>query len=79
MIAPPKTTPEYMYGAWIDCLVWAVSNDKVIDQYKRDTKSGFVPPNTPIERMIDEATGHGKAEVEKFVEWFNVNIWGDCT
>ena len=35
------------------------------------------PPKTPIEAMIDQATGAARAEAEEFVEWFNREVWGE--
>ena len=34
---------------------------------------------TPLDQMIDDATGANAAIVSKFVSWFNENIWGDIT
>lgn len=78
MIAPPPTTPAYMFGAWLDCLRWAIAEPEILERYRRETGSTWRPASTPIDRAIDEATGRGKLEVEKFVAWFNVQIWGAC-
>jgi hypothetical protein len=43
-------------------------------------KTGLVLPSQPrsaIEAMIDNATGVDRKFVDAFVDWFNVNVWGE--
>ena len=60
--------------AWRDCLVWASSDGDVLQMFLDET--GMKLPTSGLDRMIDEATGNDKRIAEKFVEWFNENIWG---
>ena len=77
MTGPPDSTPEYMYPAWASCLMWAIGHDGCLDQFRQDTGTSWVPPANAIEIAIDAATGHGEDVAESFVEWFNVNVWGE--
>ncbi len=64
--------------AWRDCLTWAIAEPQVLAEYTRDTGATIMPaPTSPIERMVDDATGAQRKSVEDFMAWFNVNIWGD--
>ena len=35
------------------------------------------PGRTPLDRMVDEATGADKAFLEAFAAWMNANVWGE--
>lgn len=65
--------------AWRDCLAWALESPEVATEYERETgrKLAKLLPSSPIEQMIDAATGNQPTEaVNHFVDWFNANIWG---
>ncbi len=65
-----------MLQAWMDCLHWAIGDEKILDSFSADTGCRYHAPATPLDKMIDDATGHGKDFIEKFIPWFNENIWG---
>ena len=67
-----------MAVTWRDCLVWAASEDGFRARFEADT--GMKLPkssSSPLDKMIDEATGFDKAIAEAFIDWFNENVWGD--
>lgn len=74
--AMPRDTPDFMVGAWLSCLQWAIGVDDIRASFEQETGMRFVRARTPIDSMIDEATGIHEAYIRQFVEWFNVNIWG---
>jgi len=63
-----------MAQAWVDCLRWACTFPPHIKAYTEAT--GYQPLRSPIERMIDSATGADRAEAERFIRWFHANVWG---
>jgi hypothetical protein len=65
-----------MAGAWAAALHAAVCNADMMHSFRSDTGSFWEPGITPIERMIDEATGVDFAFVIQFIRWFNLNVWG---
>ena len=73
----PATTPDYMAGAWYDCLSWAIGEPKVREDFEKATGHRWVPPRNGIEAAIDKATGADKAYIDAFVKWFNECVWGD--
>lgn len=72
----PADTPDYMAQAWVDCLHSAIGNDKIRAAFEAATGNTYTPPKSGLDRMIDEATGHGSAYVKAFIEWANENVWG---
>ena len=54
---PPPSTPDYMYGAWLDCLRWVISQPEAIARFRRDTGIKYAPPRNAIEAMVDEQSG----------------------
>lgn len=63
--------------AWRDCLAWAIGEPKILAAFTKET--GMKVDRIGVERMIDEAVGydHLQAVCDKFVDWFNANIWGE--
>ena len=72
----PADTPEYMTPAWLGCVRWAASEPEVVDAFLRETGIQWSPASTPLERLIDQATGSDKELVSAFVRWANENVWG---
>ncbi len=62
--------------AWRDCLDWALFDDQVRDHFRDETGIDLRQPDSPIAQMIEEATGKRTADVGRFIEWFNAEIWG---
>lgn len=73
----PKDTPDYMGGAWLGCIAWAIGNPAIVAAFRAETGMNWTPGTTPLDRMIDEATGVDRKFITAFVEWVNVNIWGE--
>lgn len=63
--------------AWRDCLSWAIGHAETLAAFRAQTGNTWSPGRTPIDRMIDEACGADAKFLREFVEWFNVNVWGD--
>jgi hypothetical protein len=47
-----------MVGAWVSCLLFTMKQPDALAAFQADTGNTFTPGATPMERMIDEATGH---------------------
>lgn len=75
-VGMPDDTPDYMAGAWIGCMQWAIGEPEIREEFEAETGHRYVAPRTPIDKMIDDATGHGTDYVAAFVEWANKNVWG---
>ena len=64
--------------AWRDCLMWAINSPEIRAKFTGVTGISFpTPATTPLDAMIDEATGHYREVVDRFVDWFNEWIWGE--
>lgn len=72
----PHDTPEYMFPMWIACMSWAIGEAGIVEAFTRETGLKWRPASSPIERMIDEASGADRHFVEQFIRWANVNVWG---
>jgi hypothetical protein len=72
----PSDTPEYMTPAWLGCIHFALGNEGIVAEFRADTGEKWSPGATPLDRMIDEATGADRDFLVKFIEWANVNVWG---
>ena len=70
----PETDP-LMQGAWYDCLMWAAGEDEIRHAFEEETGMKIKAARSPLDRMIDKATGFDNAIAKAFVEWFNKNIW----
>ena len=65
-----------MVGSWFSCLQASMQQPEVLHAFRAETGCTYTPAVTPIDRMIDEATGRDKAYLLTFLAWFNVNVWG---
>lgn len=77
-LTPPKDTPEFMHGAWVSCLSWAVGYEPICKQFEEATGVKWAGPRHGIDVLIDAACGHSPVEdyFRAFVPWFNKQIWG---
>ena len=75
-IMPPPDIPKYAWPAWADCLHWALGRPDILAAFKAETKMSYKAPQSPIETMIDDATGYSRPFLEAFIPWFNANVWG---
>lgn len=76
MIEPPKDTPEYAHGMWASALLAASRQPEIVKAFQDETGIVFSPAKTPIDAMIDDATGRNEQIAHSFGEWFNRNVWG---
>ena len=72
----PADTPAYMTEAWLSCLLSVSRSPGAREAFVHDTGYTWTPGRSPLERMVDEATGRDRAIVEAFVRWVNVQVWG---
>lgn len=76
----PITTPwdddPLHYAAFIGCVRWALSEEKIIEQYRSETGDRFIPAASGFSRMIDQATGADRAFFQRFSDWVAENIYG---
>lgn len=73
----PEDTPPYMASAWLSVIRWGLSNRQIINEYMMETGDHFpTVRRTPLDTMIDEATGRDYKFLTDFVQWFNATHWG---
>ena len=72
----PADTPEYMAPAWLGCLSFASRQPEILAWFHDATGMPTTLGGSPIEQMIDEATGYDKKVITAFVQFVNANIWG---
>lgn len=65
-----------MEGVFFDFVMFAWSADDFVKAFERD--SGYRLPRSPLETLIDQATGHGDAMAVAFIEWLIRNHWGEA-
>jgi hypothetical protein len=75
-IQPPADVPEVMHCMWYGCLMWAASEPDILAWFKDDTGISYPAARSPLDAMIDKATGYDQSVCRRFVEWFNANVWG---
>lgn len=66
-----------MAGPWSVAISVALRDASMLAGFKTDTGLSWNPPKSPLDRMIDEATGADMKFLVAFAAWFNENIWGD--
>jgi hypothetical protein len=68
-----------MAQAWLGCLSWASRDADICARFKEETgKSAFwMQRRTPLDAMIDKATGYEAIVISAFVDWVNTNLWGE--
>jgi hypothetical protein len=62
--------------AWRDFINWASRNKEVVTQFNKETKRQFLIPTSPINLLVDKATGKDLDDVQEFVFWVTKNLWG---
>jgi hypothetical protein len=72
----PKDTPDYMTDAWLGFVLFAAGEVQVCEQFKKDTGLVFKAATSPLDQMIDKATGHDEHLIREFVLWINKTLWG---
>ena len=85
---PPLGMTKMPYGwpvmkdAFLGCAQWAIGSKDIWLRYKEDTGKDLADlanliPRSPIEAMIDKATGHTDNEIVAFLDWVAVELWGE--
>tara|TARA_R100001530_G_scaffold1886_1_gene3238 strand:- start:15736 stop:16005 length:270 start_codon:yes stop_codon:yes gene_type:complete len=79
-----KTTPNginnpILMGAWFSCVSASVGVEGITKSFKDDTGIDItiLVNRSPIEKLIDEATGLDKDIAIKWCDWVTKNIWGE--
>jgi hypothetical protein len=62
--------------AWVDGLRWALGEPGIVAAFREKTGNRWQPAKTPLDRMVDAATGADLEFVKAFAAWFNEHIWG---
>ena len=76
MIEPPSDTPQYAHGMWASALLAAIKTPEMVAVFEEQSGKHYTLPESPIEQMIDEATGIQSDYFHAFGDWFNKNVWG---
>jgi hypothetical protein len=66
-----------MAAPWLSAFGVAILNKDIMAAFKAETGLSWNPPKSPIEQMVDEATGYQEEVIVAFAAWFNANVWGD--
>lgn len=68
----------YMLPAWLGCVHWAIGDDSIRKLFKEDTGYDVTSlvGRSPIEEMVDQATGRDREVLIRFCDWVTENIWG---
>jgi hypothetical protein len=64
-------------AAWVGSLQYALSQPDVFAEFRAQTGNTYSPGTSPIDKMIDDATGRGFAFLRAFAKWHNEMIWGE--
>lgn len=65
-----------MLAPWLGCLRWSLTEAEIVERFRADTGCTFTPGKTGLEQLIDEKTGAMDDFMQKYVAWFNENVWG---
>ena len=57
------------------CLLTALANEELIQQFDRLTGGNLQGQGTPIDRMIDQATGRNEKDMESFIAFIKEFIY----
>ena len=72
----PTGMPNWMVGCWMAAVLWGCREEEVMGQYRYETGDEWLPDWDRIGRLVDQATDEEWAFAERFVGWFNDNVWG---
>lgn len=85
-IDPPidgmKTIPygiPLMLSEWMSLVLWLAGQKQYTDTFKKETGLDITALTrvSPIEVMIDTATGHQKTVIIAWADWVTENEWGE--
>lgn len=65
-------------AAYIGCLKWAISNADVRSAFNIETgiDIGSLINDSPLEQMIDDASGRTQENLARFADFVTDRIWG---
>lgn len=66
----------FMDIAWRDFINFAAREPDIIAQFNAETGRHYGAPATPIEAMIDDASGRLEDDTNEFVLWVTERHWG---
>ena len=69
---------DMLVGAWSACLQWSLGFAPIQEQFAQSPGGPLKLARGGIAAMIDKATGFDQAEIRRYIEWFNENVWGEC-
>ena len=80
----PKGMKQVPYGfpfmmpAFLGCAGFAIGKDEIRSQFEKDTGFKFesLSRRSPIEKMVDKATGRESEMFLAFLDWVALNMWG---
>lgn len=64
-------------ASWVGSLRYALSREDVMVAFREQTGNRWQPGRTPIDQMIDQATGTDLVFIRAFAKWHNEHIWGE--
>lgn len=83
---PKKSDPGFaalippdplMQGPWHGSVLYALSQPDALAAFTAETGVAVPRSRTPLDALIDDATGRHRAFVLAFLKWHNDAIWGD--
>lgn len=67
---------HYMLVAYLGCLSWVLSEDEVLEAFRKETENNWKPPKYPLGKAIDHATGIDFVFIQGFSDFVESNIFG---
>ena len=68
--------PPIMVHFWMDRLMDAIKDPDTLAEFREDTNCDWQPPRSPIEHMVDDASGVGFQVAKDFAKWWTAKHWG---
>lgn len=77
IFADLEPTDPLMAWPWYGLLRFCLSQPDCVAQFRADTGETWEPGRTPLDRMVDTATGREAAFLQAFATWMNQTQWGE--
>lgn len=69
--------PDFMWVAFIGCVSFAAHNEECLDAFLKEHPGEAISmPRTPMDKMIDDATGASRVRFARFCDWVAKNLCG---
>lgn len=77
-VIPMYADDPLMMGAWASHLSAVAGMEDVVDEFEKDTGIDISKSfkRSPMEMMVDKATGFDRDLFIKWADWVTVNYWG---